>query len=112
MALQKSITLPNGAAGNYVRVGPYTWDPIAKESSAHLLLFVSAAQRTANPTASLCLIAKLRLIGAKFDQYLANSVLDGETVTVLGQLYAAAKLEPLVAGGGLTDVDLSDATNV
>jgi hypothetical protein len=120
MALQKNITLPNGASGNYIRVGAYTWDRVRREASAHFALFTSAAHATASPTAALCpVIAKVRLFGAKFDEYLGNPALEGAGVTVVGQLYAAiqAPADPsaghtVIAGGGLTALDLSDATGV
>ena len=110
MALQKTITLPNGASGNYIRLGAYTWDRVSRECSAHLLLFTTAAQASSYPSAPLCLIAKLRLTGAKFDEYLGNSAL--EEATAAAQIYAAAKAETLLAGAGLTSVVLADATNV
>lgn len=114
MALQKTITLPNGASGNYIRIGAYTWDRMTREASAHLMLHTSATHAAEHPEASLCLLAKLRLHGSKFDEYLANAVLAGEGVTVIGQLYAAAMSEPLIPGGGFTraGLDLSDAVNV
>ena len=113
MALIKSFTLLNGAAGNYVRVGYYHCDHVAREASAHLMLYVSAAQRLAAPDAPLCLIAKLRLQGATFDTYLGTAALaalaDPGPDPVRDQLYAAAQAEELLAGGGLTAVSLADA---
>lgn len=114
MALQKSITLPNGATGNYIRLGPYFVDPLVKEASAQLMLHTNAAYAASAPEMPLCMIAKLRLQGAKFDEYLANSVLNVDGVTLAGKLYEAAKAEPIIAGGGLTQaqLDLSDAADV
>lgn len=118
MALQKVIALPNGSSGNYIRFGAYSWDDLAKEASAHLLLYVSEAQRIAAPRAPLCLLAKLRLSGDKFDEYLSTAVLEGlgdpGPDPVRDQLYQAAQAEPLVPGGGLTaaQIDLSDAVDV
>lgn len=114
MALQKSITLPTGATGNYIRIGAYTWDRMTREASAHLVLHTSAAQAAARPDAPLCIIAKVRLAGAKFDAYLGNSILSDAGVNVLRKLYEAAKSEPLQPGGGLTrgELSLSDAADV
>jgi hypothetical protein len=111
MALQKNINLPNSTGGNYIRLGAYRWDRITRECSAHFQLFVSAAAAEAAPKSPICLIGVLRLSGAKFDEYLSNRVLEGEGVTVASQLYLAAKSEPVIAGGELATVDLSDAVN-
>lgn len=107
MALTKSITLPNGAAGNYIRLSACTWDRTTREASAHLHLFLSSAQAAAAPSNPLCLLAKLRLTGAKFDTYLSHAALEGTTVAA--QIYTAALVEPLNPGAGLTSLDLSDA---
>lgn len=119
MALQKTFTLPNNQNGSYIRIGAYRWDRVAKEASAELLLYTDATFAAKAAAQPICLIARLRLVDAKFDQYLANSVLDGQSVTVVGQLYLAAKNEPLKSGAGLPNaalglpaVDLSDAANV
>ncbi|HEY1791574.1 MAG TPA: hypothetical protein VGG34_01535 [Opitutaceae bacterium] len=116
MALQKTIDLPNGTSGNYIKIVAYRWDTLTETASALFALYLSQAQRTAAPKSTLMpVVAKLRLHGAKFNQYLANSVLDPPNVTVLGQLYAAAKVEPLKSDfqptSGSATV-LSDATNV
>lgn len=114
MALQKSITLPNTTSGNYIRLDSYSWDRAARLASARFMLFASAAAAASAPNASFGLIARLDLSGEKFDQYLANSVLDGETVTVAGQLYAALKAEPFKPGLGFAigQVVFSDAQSV
>lgn len=112
MAFQKTTTLPNTAAGNYIRLSAYRWDRLTREASAQFLLFATEAAADAQPKSPLCLVAVLRLEGAKFDEYLSNAALAVEGVTVAGQLYEAAKAETLIAGGGLTEVDLSDATDV
>lgn len=116
MAFRKSISLPNGARGEYIRLGAFTWDRLARQASAHLMLYADASHASCPSAAPLCLIAKLRLAGAKFDAYLSNTVLDAGAATIVGQLYAAAKVEPLIAGGGLPcpalnlpPVDLTDA---
>lgn len=116
MALQKTIALPNGAAGNYIRVGAYTWDRVTREASAHLLLYASAAYADSAPKSPLCLIAKVRLFGDKFDEYLSTAALDALVDAgpdpVRDQLYAAAKAEPLIPGGELTALSLADAVDV
>lgn len=114
MALQKSITLPNGVTGNYIRIGAHLWDRSTKEASCRLFLFTSAAYAASRPDQPLCLLAVIRLRGAKFDHYLSNTALAGQGVTVLGQCYAAAKAEPLLPGGGLSRAELSlaDAVDV
>lgn len=116
MALQKSITLPNSAAGNYIRLTFYRHDAIARELSAHFMLYASAAARIAAPTEPLTMVAKLRLSGAKFDQYLSTAALTALSNVgpdrVAAAVYVAAKAETLIAGGGLTVLDLSAATDV
>lgn len=95
MALQKSITLPNGATGNYIRVG----DTVEihrrlKRAEAHVTLFLNEAQANANPDYGLGVIGLLNLQGDKFDLYLGKDAL---TRTYGGDisraLYAAAKTE-------------------
>jgi len=107
MALQKQFTLPNGVTGNYIRVGTYIVDRITREASICFMLHTSAAYASAEP---ICMIAKLRLNGTKFDQYLGADVL--EEATTLAQFYTAAKAETLLAGAGLTVVNLNDAIDV
>ena len=112
MALQKTFTLPNGASGNYVRVGTFALDRLTREASIQFMLHGSAALAESAPDQPLCMIAKLRLGAGKFDEYLADDVLAGVDGNVMAQFYAAAKVEQLIAGGGLTAVDLSDAEDV
>lgn len=116
MALTKSLTLPNGQTGNYIQVGAYSWDRLTREVSAHFMLFTSAAFAASAPDAPICLLAKLRLTGDKFDEYLgaaALAALDaGIKDPVRYQLYEAVKVEPIVAGGGFRQdtLSLADAT--
>ena len=112
MALQKTIALPSGVSGNYIRLSAYRWDRATREASAMFHLYKDAAQAANAPASPLCLIAKVRLFGAKFDEYLGNAVLGQPGVTVAGQLYEAAKNEPINAGGDLTILDLSEAADV
>lgn len=118
MALQKSITIENGATGDYIRIGLAPIDWMTREASVHFMLYASEAWRAAHPEAPLCLIAKLRLEGAKFEEWLGEAALaalvDPGADPVRDQLYAAAKVEPLQPGGGLRidELDLSDAVDL
>lgn len=93
MAFSKSLTLPSGATGDYIRVITYRWDRSAREAVALFALYVSqqAAHEGKQPLTAY--IAKLRLSGAKFDQYLGNSVLTDHDA--IAQLYVAARAEPV-----------------
>ncbi|PTX95779.1 hypothetical protein [Opitutus sp. ER46] len=117
MALQKSITLPNGATGDYIHISEYARDVDNRYVSCHLNLFTSAAHYASQPAPKqpICLIAKLRLSGAKYDAYLSTAALAAVADTedaVRAQLYVAAKVEPLIAGGGLQSISLVDALDV
>lgn len=108
MAFQKTFTLPSGIAGNYTRLVTYRWDRSTREAVALFALFVDASAAQSGKTALTPFIAKLRLEGAKFDQYLSNAVL--ETSDVIAQLYVAAKAEPVISDFG-SDA-FADATEV
>ncbi len=117
MALQKTITLPSTATGNYIRLGSHLWDNVAKRASAHFDLYASAEAAAASPGYPLRQdIAVLRLVGPKFDAYLSTAALAALSSPgpdpVRGQLYAAAKAEPLIPGGDLTSLSLADAIDV
>jgi hypothetical protein len=109
MALQQTINLPSGTTGDYVRLTAYRWDRNTRELSAHFQLWLDQTHAAAD-AASLGLIAMLRLSGDSFDRYLAPSVLAQSGITVAGQLYRAAKTEPIIPGAGLKKSDLSFAT--
>lgn len=96
MALQKTIQLPSGVSGNYIRLSSIgEWDPIAKSASFHFALYLSQASRAAGCSPLIANpIAKLRLCGAKFDQYASAENLSAASI------YAAAKVEPLVSDFG------------
>lgn len=112
MPLQKTIILPDGTSGDFIRLGDFALNRDTREATATFRLYLSAAQYAAAPGAAMKqVIAKLRLNGDRFDAYLADDVLEGE-VTLVGQLYVAAKAEPLLAGGGLTALSLADAIDV
>ena len=112
MAFSKNITLPNGTSGNYIRVGSYRWERLTSEASAQFLLYASQAQAEAAPSSPICLIAVLRLNGAKFADYLSSAALEASGKTILGAIYLAAKKEPLNAGGELTAISFTDAEDV
>ena len=108
MAFQKSLTLPSGATGDYIRVITYRWDRAAREAVALFALYVSAQVAQEGKQALTPYIAKLRLTGAKFDQYLGNSVLNDHHA--ISQLYSAARSEPVSCDFG-SDV-FADALDV
>ena len=104
MAFKKIVRLPSEAVGTHIRVGYHAIDIIRREATAHLFLYTAATTPKHLP---LCQIAKVRLMGAKFDEYLSNAVLDAPGATVVRQLYRAAKAEPLLPGEGLTVAQLT-----
>lgn len=110
MALQKTIALPSGVSGNYIRLTCYRWDRQAREASAIFALYLDAAHATSGADYLVPVIAKLRLSGDKFTEYLGASVLAEYEISA--QLYLAAKTETLLAGGGLTSIDLGGALDV
>ena len=110
MALQKTIALPSGVSGNYIRLTSYRWDRSTLEASAIFALYLDAAHASGGSEYLVPVIAKLRLSGAKFTEYLGSAALAENEIAA--QLYAAAKAETLLAGGGLTSVVLGDALNV
>jgi hypothetical protein len=118
MALQKTVSLPNYTSGDYIVLREFSADYFAREMSAHFYLYASATAREAAPISSMGLIAKLRLSGDKFDQWLSTATLaalDADTPDRLRhQIYQAVKVEPLLPGLGLRidELDLSDALDV
>lgn len=110
MALQKTTHLPAGVSGNYVRIVAHRWDRLAREASAVLALYVSAEAAASGATPLAAVFAKLRLTGAKFDEYLSPSAMAETPNDVLGQLYTAARAEPIVCDQGASY--LADALDV
>lgn len=108
MALQKSITFPNGNTGSYIMLSNYKVSKLVKEAAAHFVIYFDAAKRAAMPANPVDTIAQLNLSGNKFDLYFSGSE------DIRAQFYAAAKVEPLFAGGGIANKDLSfaDAADV
>jgi len=108
--LQKTFTLPNQSSGNSIRVRYTHIDLNAREASAHFYLYVSASAPKDCP---LCLIATLRLTGAKFDEYFSAEALaalsNPGTDPVRTQFYLAALAnEPVSVGGGITQTEFAD----
>jgi hypothetical protein len=93
MAFQKTIELPSGVSGNYIRLTAHRWDRQSREAVAWFSLYVDAAAASSGKAALTPWIAKLWLTGAKFDEYLSNPALASSGV--LAQLYAASKAEPI-----------------
>lgn len=108
MAFQKSLTLPSGVSGNYIRCIVFRWDRNAREAEALFALYLDQAAAQSGKQSLTPWIAKLRLEGEKFDEYLSNTALASDDI--LGQLYAAAKAEPLSCDFG-SDV-FADAQDV
>lgn len=108
MALSKTINLPSGVSGNYIRLTSYRWDRTTREASAMFSLYLDASKGAdlgAQPLVPI--VSKLRLVGDKFDHYLGPAAL--ELSDVLAQLYLAAKVEPGISDYG-ADV-LADAAD-
>lgn len=98
MALAKSFTLNSGATGDYTRLVTFRWDRSTREAVALFALYVSAAAAQSGKEPLSPFVAKLRLTGDKFDQYLGNPAL--AQADVVAQLYVAAKAEPLACDFG------------
>lgn len=90
MAFQKSISLPNGVTADYFRITTFSWDRNAREASAYFALFLNS-QVAQSGQALVPIIAKLRLYGARFDEYLGTAALETSSNDVIAQLYAAAR---------------------
>lgn len=99
MALEKSITLPSTAVGNYLRIVAVRMDGNVRECSAQIDLYASeAAAKTPGADPHRSAIYMLRLEGAKFDQWVGKAALATAAQAgrdLYGQLYSAAKVEPL-----------------
>lgn len=90
MALIKSLSLPTGVTAEYFRIVAFNWDRSAREASAHFALYKDAAT-AASGQPLVPIAAKLRLYGAKFDEYLGPAALASSGDDVVAQLYTAAK---------------------
>ena len=112
MALQKSFTLANGIAGNYIRVGDsYEMNRREKTLTAHVTLFLDAAHAQARPDLPLAVIALVQLLDAEFDEYLGRDALATAAGNVVAQLYVASKSVKVRSLIG-PEIDLSDAVDV
>lgn len=90
MAFQKSISLPTGVTADYFRISTFSWDRNSREAQAYFALYLNA-QTAATGQALVPIIAKLRLYGARFDQYLGTAALHSSDNDILAQLYLAAR---------------------
>ena len=110
MALQKTIALPSGISGNYVRLTSYRWDRSTLEASAIFALYLDASHALGGSDYLVPVIAKLRLSGDTFTHYLGAAALVDRDISA--QLYYAAKNETLLAGGGLSSISFDDSIDV
>jgi hypothetical protein len=116
MALQLTIELPSGAQGNYIKILEIERGIGRRYLCCHFYLYASKAKADENKPIWPTCIAKLRLEDAKYDKYLSTAALaalpnpgpDAERTAI----YAAARVEPLIAGGGLTSLSFADAVDV
>ena len=98
MAFQKSLTLPSGVSGNYIRLIAYRWDRNAREANAIFALYLDAqAAHDGKDPLAPC-VAKLRLTGSAFDSHASNVAIAGKDI--LAQLYTAAQSEPMISDFG------------
>lgn len=124
MALQKNITLPNTTSGSYIRIGERRLsDPNATErvARAHFHLYASKAAADAAPDAPVshgCLVS-LMLTGARYDEFFGKPAMELAGWNYTAQFYVALKNAAtghnpgeVSPGCGLTQLDLSDASDV
>jgi hypothetical protein len=95
MAFKKTLTLQSGVSGEYIRVAAFRWDRAAREASVLFSLYRDASTAAAGQ-ALVPIVAKLRLDGPKFEQWLGNATLGN----ALQRIYQAARSEPLVSDHG------------
>lgn len=95
MAFQKTIDLPSGVSGNYIRVSAFRWDRAAREASVLFALYKDASTAAAGQPLRES-VAKLRLEGAVFDTWLGNASLGN----ALEQIYMAARAVPVISDFG------------
>jgi hypothetical protein len=113
MALSKSITLPNGIVGSYIRVADsFELNRRERTLTAHVTLFTDAAHAATLPNYPLAVVGLVQLSGAKFDEYVGRDALAQAGGNVVARLYVAAKVEALRPLGGLSALDVSDASDV
>lgn len=90
MALVKSVSLPSGITAEYFRIVAFRWDRNTREAAAAFALFKDAATAVSGQPVSPG-VAKLKLYGDKFDEYLSLAALAAASSDVVSQLYTAAK---------------------
>lgn len=114
MALQLSITLPNGAAGNYLRLVNLEWDRNLTSAMGYLALYLSKAQADVAPAYPLALVAQINVRGPVFEQYLSNAALAQAGHNLLAQIYDIAKTQPGCVRilNGVSVPDLAQAEDV
>jgi hypothetical protein len=119
MALQLPVTLPNGAEGNYIRIGVYEWNREQRSAYAQLALFKDAAQAAAAPRFPLAVVAILNLRNEAFDEYFSAAALAAAAGSGLAgadlirfQLYKAAKEKPLAPVNDLLLENIEEAEDV
>jgi len=93
MAFKLPITLRSGAAGDYIRISTIRVDEIAREIGVVFSLYQGASKASeAKDSPIQPVFAKLRLSGAKFDEYFPAKVMD----KLKAAIYEAAKSEGIV----------------
>jgi hypothetical protein len=103
MAFKKTLSLPSGVSGDYIRITAFRWDRGAREASALFALYRDAATAAAGQPL-VPVVAKLRLEGPKFDTWLANANFGN----ALARIYQAARAEALVSDFGAAIFDQAE----
>ncbi|MBM3366356.1 MAG: hypothetical protein FJY48_11740 [Betaproteobacteria bacterium] len=94
MALKLSITLQNGASGDYLRLVNVEWDRNLNSALAYLALYLNKAQADAAPAHPLALVAQINVRAPVFHQHLSNAALAATNHNLLAQIYEIAKTQP------------------
>lgn len=88
MAFKKSVPLPTGVSGDYIRLTEFQLSLPRRYLSAEFALFKDQALATSGQPL-LQIMGKLRVMNDYFDIYFAKEVLKKEDV--LAQIYRAAR---------------------
>ena len=96
MALQKTIQLQSGVSVAYHKLTNYAIDYATRYAWFQFSAYI--ASDSLQPACEV--IAKLRLEGSKFDQYLGKGVLATCGKDVNAQAYTASKAEPIISDFG------------
>lgn len=94
MPLQKSIELDSGDTGEHFELNYFHWDNHRKEFSGHLSIYKSAAHRAAGKPPQRNIVAKVRALGTKFDQYFSSEALSKAGRNHAEQAYWVAQNDP------------------